>query len=101
MIWWTNYVASDITQRCAPGLTSTLSRQLPVPTKDEALGLRIREHPNHRCGENPYHISTTVCVELCLWTKDFKDAPFALALYNARNHLIGKSLLEAGDVRIT
>jgi len=37
----------------------------------------------------------------CLWTKDFKDAPFAVALYNARNHLIGKSLLEAGDVRIT
>lgn len=78
---------------------NAISAVPPVPTKDEALGLRIRKIRITAVAR--IHIIFDYDAGTCLWTKDFKDAPFALALYNARNHLIGKSLLEAGDVRIT
>lgn len=71
----------------------------PLPTTDEALGLRIQNVRFVRPGI--IHIVFNFGGGTCLWKKDFKDAPFAVALYNARSRLIGKSLLEAGDVQIT
>jgi len=70
----------------------------PLPKAQDLLTLKIQ---NVRISTpSRVHLVLNYGAGTCIWTKDFKDGKFAVALRDNQDKLIGKTLQEAGDVDI-